>query len=64
MYSQVYEGTTIADATGHFTFTVSTTFSLTNVTATATDAAGNTSEFGHYLPYRTYLPVVVKNYSG
>jgi parallel beta-helix repeat protein len=61
---QVYEGATVAEGAGHFTFTVGTAFSLDHVTATATDGLGNTSEFGAYLPHRIYLPVVVKSHSG
>jgi len=61
---QVYEGTTVAEGAGHFTFTVGTAFSLDHVIATATDGLGNTSEFGAYLPHRIYLPVVVKSHSG
>jgi hypothetical protein len=60
---QIYEGTTIADATGHFTLAVSTPFSLSNITATATDAAGNTSEFSSpmgFMPQWIYLPLVTK----
>jgi hypothetical protein len=55
-----YEGTTIADATGVFTWTGSV--SGPNVTATATDGAGNTSEFSAPLVlvcHRVYLPLVV-----
>ncbi len=58
-----YEGTTTADATGAFTWTGSITGP--NVTATATDGAGNTSEFSDPLAlvcYRVYLPLVTKNY--
>jgi hypothetical protein len=57
-----YEGTTIADATGVFTWTGSV--SGPNVTATATDGAGNTSEFSAPLGlvcHRVYLPLVVSS---
>ena len=40
-----FYGSTTADATGHFTFPATTPFTGTYVTATATDADGNTSEF-------------------
>ena len=58
-----YEGTTTADGTGAFTWTGRITGP--NVTATATDGAGNTSEFS--MPflgdcYRIYLPLVTKNF--
>ncbi len=60
---KTYEGTTTAEATGAFTWTGSITGP--NATATATDGAGNTSEFS--MPflgacYRVYLPLVTKNY--
>ncbi len=42
---KVYEGTTSSDSTGAFTFTKAEGLTRPNVTATATDAAGNTSEF-------------------
>lgn len=38
-----YEGSTVADASGRFAFTGSNAFRGSNVTATATDAAGSTS---------------------
>jgi CSLREA domain-containing protein len=44
---EVYEGWTVADAEGHFTFTSNP--SLPNVTAAAIDAAGNTSELAEPL---------------
>ena len=47
---RVYEGSTTADGAGHFSFTKPGGFSLANVTATATDAAGNTSEFSAEAP--------------
>jgi len=60
---KTYEGTTTADATGAFTWAGS--ISGPNVTATATDGPGNTSEFS--MPssdacYRIYLPLITKNY--
>ncbi len=45
-----YEGSTTANAAGQFSFTKAGGFSLANVTATATDAAGNTSEFAAEAP--------------
>ena len=42
---RVYEGGTTADAVGNFTFANATGFSGPCLTATATDAEGNTSEF-------------------
>jgi len=46
---QLYLGSTMADAAGNFTFTLSSSPQLTNITATATDIDGNTSAFS--LPY-------------
>ncbi len=58
----VFEGGTVADASGKFTFTKASGY-LTgpNVTATATDTAGNTSEFAEPKPLpgwpvRRHLP--------
>ncbi len=42
---QLYLGSTIANAEGNFTFTPSSSPQLANITATATDTSGNTSEF-------------------
>jgi hypothetical protein len=42
---QVFEGSTTADGSGNFTFNQPGGFTLPNVTATATDSDGNTSEF-------------------
>jgi len=61
---RVYEGSTVADASGVFTFNKAGRLTGPYVTATATDPAGNTSAFslprpiGHWL----YLPVVLKGY--
>ena len=41
----IYEGTTTADGSGYWTFTKASQLIGPYVTATATDAAGNTSEF-------------------
>jgi hypothetical protein len=57
-----YEGTTVADGTGAFTWTGSA--SGPNVTATATDGVGNTSEFSAPLVlvcHQVYLPLVVSS---
>ena len=48
---QVYEGNTVADASGAFTFSKGSPLTGPNITATATDSDGNTSEFS--------LPVAV-----
>ena len=42
---RVLEGTAIADSSGHFTFTKAVGLAGPRITATAMDAAGNTSEF-------------------
>ena len=42
---RVYEGSTISDASGAFTFSKATSLTGPNITATATDSDGNTSEF-------------------
>jgi parallel beta-helix repeat protein len=42
---RVYEGSTVADAAGRFTFTKRSGLSGPFITATATDGEGNTSEF-------------------
>ncbi len=42
---EVYEGQTTADSSGFFTFSKGTSFTGPHLTATATDADGNTSEF-------------------
>jgi hypothetical protein len=41
----VYEGQAVADSSGVFTFNKGAAFINTNITSTATDADGNTSEF-------------------
>jgi len=52
-----YHGSTTADGSGAFTFTAASPFTGTHVTATATDADGNTSEFSS--PYEPGRDVVV-----
>ncbi len=48
-----FHGSVTADASGRFTFTAAVPFTGTNVTATATDVDGNTSEFSSpYAPSR------------
>ena len=61
---RVYEGTTIADAVGHFTFDKGSPPAGPYLTATATDGAGNTSEFSTPVarPVKVYLPLVLKSY--
>ncbi|KAA3665022.1 MAG: hypothetical protein DWQ04_02770 [Chloroflexi bacterium] len=54
-----FEGRVIADNDGFFTLTRADGFVGVNLTATATDTNGNTSEFA--VPFRVFLPVVIKN---
>jgi hypothetical protein len=42
---RIFEGTAVADASGNFTFTRAGLLTGPNITATATDHKGNTSEF-------------------
>ena len=61
---RVYEGSTTADGEGNFTLTQTTCFSGPYLTATATDAEGNTSEFSQPVAVSgcIYLPLILKNY--
>jgi hypothetical protein len=52
-----FQGTTTADGSGHFTLTLPGPLTGTNVTGTATDGDGNTSEFSS--PYRPSRDVVL-----
>ena len=59
----IHEGTTSADATGNWYFHKPTGLIGTNVTATATDGEGNTSEFSAPFTVRTltvHLPLIAK----
>jgi hypothetical protein len=59
---RMYEGTALADGSGDWTWTGSP--NGPNVTATATDAAGNTSEFSapqRVWQHRVYLPLVLRS---
>jgi len=46
----VYEGQTIADNAGIFSFNKDAPFTRTYISATTTDADGNTSQFSEYIP--------------
>jgi len=60
---RIYEGSTTADASGAFTFSKDSPLTGPNITATATDSDGNTSEFS--TPQKAWrvwvnLPVILK----
>jgi parallel beta-helix repeat protein len=57
---RLYEGTSITDAGGHWTFSKGSPLTGPTVTATATDPQGNTSEFS-FSELRLYLPLILKN---
>lgn len=61
---RVYEGNTVADGTGTFTFARPAGFTGPNVIATATDSDGNTSEFStpSVMWRRIYLPVILRSW--
>jgi hypothetical protein len=58
---RVYEGSVVADGAGRFHFTKASGLTGPFITATVTDADGNTSEFSVPVPlYRLWLPVIIK----
>jgi hypothetical protein len=59
---RVYEGTVIADDTGHFNFDKGSPLACPFLTAMATDGQGNTSEFSTPMahPVQVYLPIIWK----
>ena len=63
----IYEGTTMADASGQWSLSKPSGFSGPHLTATATDTSGNTSEFSTPLAvaeeeHRLYLPLALSRY--
>lgn len=58
---EVYEGQTTADENGIFTFNKETSFTLPHLTATATDADGNTSQFSSPTPDVPNRTTVLQN---
>jgi parallel beta-helix repeat protein len=63
---RVYEGTTVADALGRFTFSSPGGLTGPFITATATDGEGNTSDFSSPMAVgeSVYLPLVLKAWKG
>jgi titin len=62
---RVYEGTAVADAQGHFTFTAASGLAGPFISATATDGEGNTSEFSAprlLVLGRSYLPLLLRQW--
>ena len=59
---RVFEGSTTAESDGIFTFKRAGRLTGPNVTATATDADGNTSEFSAPVPvvFQVYLPLLIR----
>ena len=57
----VFEGVTVADATGHWSLDAGAAFDGPNLTATGTDPDGNTSEFGVTQRNWIYLPMALRN---
>jgi len=61
---QFYEGTTVADLTGHWLLLTDHFLTGPHLTATATDALGNTSQFSlpAILGKRIHLPLILKGF--
>jgi hypothetical protein len=61
---RVYEGSTVADASGTFIFSKGSPLAGPYLTATVTDSVGNTSAFSlpRLIGHELYLPVVMKGY--
>jgi titin len=59
---RIYEGTTVADAAGRFTFTKASGLTGPFITATATDGEGNTSAFSspRAVGHNVYLPAILR----
>jgi parallel beta-helix repeat protein len=57
---ETFEGISVADGSGRWSLDTGAPFDGPNLTATATDPGGNTSEFG-LVRHRVYLPVVLRN---
>jgi len=57
---EIYEGQSIADESGIFTFDKGMRFTNSHLTTTATDAAGNTSRFSAFSPDTPAFAVVIQ----